>query len=146
MGTKKAIRAISLLVFCLLVFSSLPGMDFTNSVPAYVTHGNIFSDFFKEPVEVLVFIAITGDSYAITNYAESFVSVNYDELKNLLRENGHQIKDMMCVIHNHTGTLMKFSPRDLRFYNILRADGFRGLFLLWSSLRQRVVDMRYSGD
>ncbi len=139
-------RAISLLVFCLLIFSILLGMNFTNSIPVYITHGNIFADFFKEPVEALVFIAITGDSYVITNYTEFSVTVNYDELKNLLRENGCQIKDVMCVIHNHTGPLMRFSPRDLHFYSILRADGFKGLFLLWSSPRHRVTDMRYSGD
>ena len=138
-------KRFTVIVFSLLIICPLFGVDFSNAIPVYITHGNIFADFFfKEPVEVLVFITIGGDYYVLTNYKESFVAINYDEFKNHMKQNGYTIKDVMCVIHNHTGTLMKFSSKDLRFYNTLRTDGFKGLFLLWSSWRQRVTDMRYS--
>lgn len=132
------------IVFSLLIICPLFGVDFSNSTPVYIVHGNIFENLFKEPVEVLVFITVSGDFYALTNYKEFSVAMNYDEFKKLLKKDGYAIKDIICVIHNHTGTLMKFSPKDLQFYNVLKTDGFKGLFLLWSSLRQRVTDMRYS--
>lgn len=132
-------KRILIIVFCLLI-----AVPLFAQTPVYLERGNIFAKYFTEPVEKLIFIAFNGDSYALSNYTESSVSVNYDEFKELLKKDGLEIKDIMCVIHNHTGTLMKFSPRDLRFYGILKSDGFKGLFLLWSSIRQRVTDFRYS--
>lgn len=134
-----------LIVLVLLVVMAMPGtaLDATPTAPVYITEGNVFTDFFREPVEILVFIAFNGKSYSLTNFDSSSVAIDYDGLKARLKEDGIEIKDLMCAVHNHVGTRRKFTVRDIRFYNALKADGFKGLFLLWSSPFQRITDWRY---
>lgn len=131
-------RRILIVVFCLLIAILLLAQT-----PVYLSRGNIFSECFKDPVEKLIFIARNGNFYALTNFHESSVAINYNEFKNRLKEEELEIKDIMCVIHNHTGNLTKFSPKDLQFYGVLKSEGFKGWFLLWSSFRQKVTDWRY---
>ena len=130
---------------CLLIALLLlvPTLSVESQTPVYLSRGNIFSEHFKDPVEKLIFIAYNGNSYVLTNFHESSVAINYDEFKFLLGRDKIEIEDIMCVIHNHTGNLVRFSNKDLQFYRILRSEGFKGWFLLWSSFRQKVTDWRY---
>lgn len=131
-------KRVLIIAFCLLVAILLLAQT-----PVYLSRGNIFSECFKDPVEKLIFIAYNGNSYVLTNFHKSSVAINYDEFKYLLERDGIEIEDIMCVIHNHTGNLTKFSSKDLQFYRILRSKGFKGWFLLWSSFRRKVTDWRY---
>lgn len=137
-------RRILLVIFCSFIFI----LFFTLSLPngssptAYLVRGNVFSEYFKEPVEKLVFVVYNGKSFSFTNYDELFVSIVYEEFEYKLEKDGLTTKDFMCVIHNHITPNNKFTVRDIRFFNYLKSKGFRGWFLLWSSFRQCVVASR----
>lgn len=134
-----------LIVFALTIGATPLDVTVGVSIPIYMMRGNIFSECFKEPIETLILIAYNGNFYAFTNLRESSVTMIYEEFEYILEEDGLETKDLMCAIHNHTGNEPTFSIKDIQFYSFLRAEGFKGLFLLWSSPRQRVTDIRYGG-
>ena len=111
-----------------------------NSIPVYMMRGNIFSECFKEPVEVIIFVANNGNFYRFTNFDSQSVTMTIDEFEYILEKDGLTIKDLTFVIHNHIEPPFKFTLPDKRFYSLLWHKGFRGLFLLWSSFHQKVVD------
>lgn len=110
------------------------------TLPLYISSGDLFASWFTEPIEKAIFIAYNGKHYAFTNQVEDFVVIPLEELTKALKKDGIEIKDLMCVIHNHVGSRPKFSLDDLRYYTYMRERGFNGWFLLWSSPRQRVTD------
>jgi len=141
--TKKFSRMtiiIAGLVFLLLVlpkWTTAPNID---SGHVYMAKGNLFTEFFKEPVEIIVFIANNGEFYKITNFMSNSVSMVYDEFEDVLAKDKLTTRDIIIVIHNHTGPPFKFTIRDKRFYAYLKHKGFDGLFLLWSDFHQKVTD------
>ena len=135
-------KALTLLVFCVLFFSSLPAKGFTEGcdVPVYMMRGNIFSQAFTEPVEVVIFIADNGNFYRFTNYMSDSVSLVMEEFEYILEKDGLTIENLIIVIHNHLIPPFKFSQKDKKFYSFLVSKGFKGLFLLWSSFHRKVMD------
>ena len=137
-------RRTFVVIFCLFLAILLLALALPNggSVPVYMTRGNTFSECFKEPVELLVFIAKNGNFYSLTNFDSTSVSIVYEELEYILEKDGLTTKDLMCVVHNHITPPDKFTMKDIRFYNFLRSKGFNGWFLLWSSSRRKITDWR----
>ena len=137
-------RRTFVVIFCLFIAILLLALVLPNggSIPVYMTRGNTFSECFKEPVEILVFIAKNGNFYSLTNFDSSSVTIVYEELEYILEKDGLTTKDIMCVVHNHITPPDKFTKNDIRFHNFLRSKGFNGWFLLWSSSRRKITDWR----
>ena len=131
---------VSSLLFLLLVLPQWTTAPDVDPGQVYMTRGNLFAESFKEPVEIIVFIANNGEFYRITNFMSDSVSMVYDEFEDVLAKDELTTRDIIIVIHNHTGPPFKFSITDKRFYTYLKSRGFRGLFLLWSDFHQKVTD------
>lgn len=129
---------LALIVFGLFYVQECGGQDV---VPVYLVSDNIFADCFNEPVETIIFISNSGRFYALTNLMVESVTFIYEEFEELLKKDGLQMKDMMCIIHNHIDPSTKFTLADKKSHSFLKNKGFNGWFLLWSSLRQKVVDI-----
>ena len=136
MGTKKAIRAISLLVFCLLIFSAPVAPDIPYDLePRIVLIKEYDKDFFKvmfgdlftEPFEQLVIFFKKGKGLplGITTREPHKVDVDPSELKYLLAKRDRKIKDITFMVHNHL-TPARPSPGNHRMHHALRRLGFKG--------------------
>lgn len=97
--------------------------------------GNIFSQLFKEPFEIIVFIFKDGTFYAFTNQEENKVSV---PTMDFFEKEKINLADVVFIIHNHFGH-PRFSSADIRIDNWLRRNGFKGYFCLYVQANDRVI-------
>lgn len=86
--------------------------------------------FFTEPIEILYFITHDFIPHRLTSNDERQVVFYTDRLREDLKKEGYEIKDLIMVIHNHL-KLGRISEKDKRFYRWLLANGFHGVFAIY---------------
>ena len=107
MGTKKAIRAISLLVFCLLVFSVLSGMDFTKRQARILRCVGKVENFLPEGRRVYGSGTLLRDGYVLS--CQHLIDSGVGQL--IIRfQNGSEIimRNLRVVSSNKTDDLALF--------------------------------------
>ena len=109
-------------------------------IPIYMQKANIFAGCFTEPIESVIFIVRNGNFYMFTNQLDSAVYLEIDEFELILNKDDLKISDIIYVIHNHLSPPFRFSSADKKFFYRLKMKGFKGIFALWASPMQRVVD------
>jgi len=105
---------------------------------------NRWQSLFTEPFETLYIIMEDRVAFKYSNQDENQVFLTLGKLEKQLRtsERDYKIKDIAVIIHNHLKDC-KFSPRDRRLYWRLKNKkyGFRGLFLLYCNVTNKVYDI-----
>ncbi len=103
----------------------------------------IFNDKFIEPFENLYLLTYDLMLYTITSHDERSVDFHMDWLKKLLKKNGHEISDIMIIIHNHPPTATRgFSRADVQTWYNFKREGFTGNFYLYISGFKIIYELR----
>lgn len=97
-------------------------------------------DYFPDPVERIYVVLKDETVFKFTNYEERFIYLSAGILEDFLKKKGHEIKDIVIIIHNHRFE-QKFSPADWRFYGDLKRRNFKGRFLLYCHWTKKVYDI-----
>lgn len=101
---------------------------------------NPWQELFTEPFETVYVIMKDDRVFRRTGHNEIQVSMDTGRLEKALKKKGYEIKDIAVVIHNHL-KLCRFSSEDHKRYRRLKKYGFRGLFLLYSHMTNKVYDI-----
>ena len=141
MGTKKAIRAISFLMFCLLIFSGLPTGTTPDSqaTEVYVQRANTdWASAFSESFEILYLIMYDTSGFGLTTMEGNRINITIPWLEEYLAEEGYEISDIAIMIHNH------FKVPHLSWGNglvlmRLRERGFRGSFGVYHIPSDKII-------
>lgn len=103
----------------------------------------IFDSKFIEPFENLYLLTYDLTLYHITSYDEGSVDFQMDWLKKLLKKGGHEISDVMIIIHNHPiKALRGFSRADIQTWYDFKREGFTGNFYLYISGFKIIYELR----
>lgn len=105
----------------------------------YHAIGNIFQRSFTEPFETIMFLTWRGTVVGYTNHMAGQVSAPLELVNADLRLKGQDITDVILVVHNHFAC-STFSPRDKKYYNHIKSKGFTGVFVLWDTARNKMVN------
>ena len=120
-------------LWTILVIMSLvlliPGLALTQEI-IHATKTNLFQWVFKEPIEKLVVFCKDGELLFFTNEYSEGVILKPWTLKEYLKKNNKEIKDVLFISHNHL-LPNNFSEGDYRFYYWLKNNGFKGKFILY---------------
>lgn len=110
---------------------------------------NRWQSLFTEPCEILYIIMDDWTTFPFSNQDENQVLLILGTLEKELRtpERDYKIKDIAVIIHNHFKS-RKFSLADKKLYWRLKRKkyGFKGLFLLYSHINNKVYDIEKGGD
>ena len=90
----------------------------------------LFKDGFTEPIEVMYFLMDDMRLFRITSNEENRISFGMPELKAGFRQNGHEVSNVIVIIHSHT-TQAYFSESDIIVYKLFKGDGFEGKFYIY---------------
>lgn len=110
----------------------------------YITKGNIYKGFFKEPFETAIFIFRDsennedGDFVTFSTHHEKMINVEAWAVVDYLKKDGKDIKDCEKILHNHS-TPMPFTPGNDKFERAIRALGFEGKFGIFYTFNGKVV-------
>jgi len=99
-------------------------------IAIYVSKADLYKELFKEPFEILLLQTWDGKIYTLSNRLDNQIIIPIYYLKEILAKDGYKISDLIVVIHNHH-FIFRFSKADLRYYRLLKQEGFHGLFLLY---------------
>lgn len=138
----KPLSLVTGLLIALFAFSSI-----AFCYKMYRVHDNliylIFNDKFIEPFENLYLLTYDLTLYTITSHDERSVDFHMDWLKKLLKKNGHEILDIMIIIHNHPPTAPRgFSRADVQTWYNFKREGFTGNFYLYISGFKIIYELR----
>ena len=91
----------------------------------------IFEDRFTEPFEVCYLLTNDKTLYKVTSHNERRISFRMSDITRALEKNGHEISDIILIIHNHMpGTSRYFSTTDIQTWYDFKAMGFTGNYYL----------------
>lgn len=124
-------RGLLICLTIILIASPL----FSQTIITRTYSGNLYSEWFTEPFEILYIAFWDGVIRKVTNNLPHKI---YADLDALVRESGHQYSDIMLVIHNHW-IYPKASPADKRTYITMKRKGFRGWFLIYRQSTNEVL-------
>jgi hypothetical protein len=135
-------RRLAWLCVALSVFASVGFCWKEYKVHDKLTY-SIFDDKFIEPFENLYLLTYDLTLYKITSNDERYVDFHMDWLKKLLKKNGHEISDIMIIIHNHPPNVPRgFSHADIQTWYEFKKEGFTGNFYLYISMLQVIYELR----
>ena len=104
----------------------------TNST-VEVKRGNIFSSSFTNEYEIIYFVFRNGDFFSFTTRDKDRVQVNAVFIRSYFASQKRKLTNVVIIIHNHPHGCTLFSDGDIMFYELLRAYGFNGSFLLYAN-------------
>ena len=110
-----------------------------NETVVYHAIYNVFYKMFNNPCETIVFLTWQGTLYVYTNQMADRVTAPIGVVNADLQSQGQELADVILVVHNHFACPV-FSPRDIRSYYYLKNKGFTGVFALWDSAQNRMVN------
>lgn len=91
-----------------------------------------FKDKFREPVEILYLLTVDFTLYRITSNDEVRITFSMEEVKRMMKKNGHDMTDVIVIIHNHLPfTSRRFSQNDIHSWRSFKREGFTGNFYLY---------------
>lgn len=91
----------------------------------------IFKGKFTEPFEVCYLLTSDYTLYKITSNDEVRINFSWRDIKKALKKNGHEISDIIIIIHNHlVGTSREFSLTDIQTWYEVKKMGFTGNYYL----------------
>lgn len=120
------------IVFIAILFASASIGDIL-----YVSKGNIFDGFFKEPYEACVFLMSDGAFYLFTTRNDGFVSGSVSHWSSLLKPDGYTIEDAIIIMHNHFSNPFPSEP-DKRTLTQLIMLGFDGKFGIYVTSTSKI--------
>jgi hypothetical protein len=123
----------------LFLILSIPSIAFTQEI-IHATKTNLFQWAFKEPIEKLVVFCNDGELLIFTNEFSEGVVLKPWTLKEYLKKNNKQIKDILFISHNHL-LPNNFSEGDYRFYCWLKNRGFKGKFIIYYNYDGKIKEM-----
>jgi len=107
----------------------------------------IFEDKFKEPIEILYLLTSDKTLYKVTSNHEDRIDFSMDYLKKELKKNGHEISDIIIIIHNHPPSGgREFSDMDIQTWYDFKAEGFTGNFYLYPQGSGVIYELREDDD
>lgn len=112
-----------------------------NEITVYHAIGNIFRTYgvFTQPCEIICFVSWRGNIYVYTCYLANKVVIPAQLLQDDLKSQEEEVSDIFLVAHNHFGCPV-FSEDDKDLYFWLKNKGFTGVFALWDSAQDRMVN------
>jgi hypothetical protein len=115
-----------------VLLETFDGFDgtFQESQTLYISQGSIYSTFFKEPFETVVFIFPDGSFSSYSTHDDGKISASINTIVESLEKSGKRIVDCEKVVHNHF-TPIGFTEADKRTYGFLKAKGFHGVFAIY---------------
>lgn len=128
--TKKIVHMTTLIGLLLLLFL-LPAWTTNQETDVYVIRGQLhWKTLFAEPFETLYIILLDEKCSIIgfTTLEENEVSISVSFLREFLKADGHEISDIIMVVHNHSFGSPFFSWDNGLFLKKLRGEGFKGAF------------------
>ena len=127
-------KALTLsLIYLLLLGSVLPAeeIDLLN---------DYWQKLFTEPFETAYIYMKDYTFFPYTSHYEDLIYMEIGRLEEALQKKGYEIKDIAVIIHNHLKDCT-FSAEDHKQYRRFKKYGFRGLFLLYSNITNKVYDI-----
>ena len=123
-------RWLLILATCLLCWTSVgaPNYNAVKSDDAILYA--IFKDKFTEPIESIYFLMNDMRLFKITSNHEDKVSFVLSKLVKEFKQSGHEVSDVMVIIHNHE-IRAYFSNSDIVMYRLFRGEGFEGKFYIY---------------
>ena len=135
-------KRLTTLTIALSVIASVGFCLKTTKVHAEIVY-EIFKGRFIEPFENLYLLTYDGTLYKITSHDELMVYFEWDWLVKMLKKNGHEISDIMIVIHNHPPNMSRrFSDMDIQSWYDFKREGFTGNFYLYISGFRIIYELR----
>lgn len=136
------LRRVTWLTIALIAFTSVGICYETHRVCDKIIY-TIFKNKFIEPVENLYLLTYDWTLYKLTSQHERYVDFEMEELKRALKKNGHEISDIMLIIHNHPPTAPRgFSRADVQTWYEFKMEGFSGNFYLFISMTTVIFELR----
>lgn len=127
-------KALTLsLIYLLLLGSVLPAeeIDLLN---------DYWQKLFTEPFETAYIYMKDCTFFPYTSHYEDLIYMEIGRLEEALQKKDYEIKDIAVIIHNHLKDCT-FSAEDHKQYRRFKKYGFRGLFLLYSNITNKVYDI-----
>jgi len=122
----------------LFVGPPLPGKEIIASPETtYISRGNIFEGFFREPVETVLIILRDGRYYGLTSFQDNQVAIAPGLFFDWLQKNNIAVSDIYFITHNHFG-IEGFSQEDGSFYYALKNRGFKGTFAIYYPMSKTI--------
>ena len=110
----------------------------------------IFKGIFREPMEVIYIWTNDFTMYSVTSNSETGVFFRMEDIKKVLRKNGHTISDIILIVHNHmplTGyRLFDFSMDDIDTWRGFKEEGFKGMFYIYVQGMNRIYKLTEDDD
>jgi hypothetical protein len=103
----------------------------------YDADKTVFPLIFKEPVETLFCMTVSGVALVYSSLEEYSVRLHYDEINQTLKRRNMTIADILYVVHNHFG-MTRMSEQDKTFFHYLINRGFRGFFAIYSQGSKKI--------
>ena len=108
----------------------------------WISLGNIFTNAFKEPFEILYLVCYDGTVFSISTRTNDVINVDVIYVRELLQRHGKAPKDVAIMMHNHF-----FRPTfstvaedgDLAFLADLRRMGFKGSFCIYMTSSKKII-------
>lgn len=108
----------------------------------WISLGNIFTNAFKEPFEILYLVCYDGTVFSISTRNDCVINVDAVYVRELLKRSGKAPKDVAIMMHNHF-----FRPTfstvaedgDLAFLADLRRMGFKGSFCIYVTSSKKII-------
>lgn len=103
-----------------------------------------WQELFTEPYEIAYIIMNDWITFTYSNQDENKVYITIGKLEKQLQtpERKYKIEDIAIIIHNHLKDC-KFSPRDYKQHRRFKKHGFKGLFLFYSHMTNKVYDIEH---
>lgn len=132
MRKRRGVKARWLLIIalCLLCWTSIGAPNYNAVKSEDKIMYAIFKNRFTEPIEVMYFLMNDMRLFKITSNHEDKVSFVLSLLVREFKQDGHDVSDIIVIIHNHTKRAY-FSKSDITMYKIFRGMGFEGKFCLY---------------
>ena len=120
-------RWLLIIALCLLCWTSISAPNY-NAIECHdkIIYA-IFEDRFTETIEVMYFLMDDMKVYKLTSNEENRIRFNMWELKEDFKQSGHEISNIIVIIHNHERHAY-FSNDDIIVYKTFRGEGFGGKF------------------
>lgn len=132
-------RAIYLFILLGLLLFYVPLSNRADNV--YVKEGNIWKEAFTEPFEILYVLCEDGDLYGFTTHDEKRVRITPLWLRDFLVSKGHEVSDIILIMHNHFGRPF-MSSENMGFMKTMRRLGFTGVFSMIDTASGKIVCIR----
>ena len=120
---------VAIIIFIMFIIPSHLNLS-PEDIVIYGSKADLYKELFREPYEVLLLQTWDGKLYSLSNRLDTKIVIPIYYLKKILAEDGYKISDLIVIIHNHH-FIFRFSQSDIKYYRILKQEGFHGLYLLY---------------